>query len=371
MAGFVLVQLGTFPAAAAQPVFQVRPSLSATEVYESDLFANPSGRDGDVITRVTPAIETDHRSPLWTISSRFAADAERYARHQELTTPAARQQAALTMTYRPTPRLAVAGGADLVVTRNPQELNTATGLALIRARARRVSAHASLSRAMSPATTGALEYTFADERLGQAFRAATHALEAGAERRLSGRTTVSSRYRVHGFAFTAAGEDQAVISQSLTMGVWRAITPRVSVSVEAGPRVTGSVARPELTTSMEWTGIASNAALSYTRSQTTVIGLVGVAEIQSMNAAFGRTHGRSLDVRVAPGFFRSALPGVHAHVYVLSASVIGRFRNMFAIDLTVDGAVQEGSLYPALASQTIPRHRILLRWRAEARRSEP
>lgn len=357
-----VVQLGA-QAVAAQSVFEVRPSFSATQVYESNLFSTATDREGDVISRFSPGVESTYRSPLWTIAGRYSADAERYAQHQALTTPVARQQGALTMTYRPTARLAFAAGADVVATQNPQELNDATGLAFTRARARRVSAHASLTRALNPATSGTLELTLANERLGGSFQAVTQALVAGAERRVSPRTNVSSRYRVHRFAFTAA-DDQDVISQSLTVGMRRAITPRVSISIEAGPRVTGSVTRPELSTSMAWTGTASDAALAYARSQTTVIGLVGVADIQSVHASYGRTFGQSLDIRVAPGFFRSALPGLHADVYVLSLSIVRRIGRAFAVDLTADGAVQQGSLYPALARQRIPHHRVLLSCRA-------
>jgi hypothetical protein len=362
--GLMLVQVVTAPGAVcAQGTFQVRPFVSATEVHESNLFSTASDRQRDFITRFTPGVESDYRSALWTLFGRYTLDVERFANHAELTTTDARQQAAVTIGYRPTPRVSVAGGADYLTTRTPRELNIATGLTFTRARADRFLTHASLTRQLDPVSSGTIEYTFTRDRLGRAFDAYMHAASLGASRRLSSRTTVTGRYRAHGFAFTGAVAARSVVmSHSLTTGVKRAMTRSLSVSIDAGPRVTADVVRAEVSASIDWHGERADLSLAYGRTQSTAIGLVGPADTQSLHATLARTLGRSLEVRLGPGVFRSALAGRRADVYVLGAGVRQRFSNAFALDLAFDGAVQHGTLLAGAAAETIPHHALMMRF---------
>jgi hypothetical protein len=362
--GLMLVQVVTAPGAVcAQGTFHVRPFVSATEVHESNLFSTASDRQRDFITRFTPGVESDYRSALWTLFGRYTLDVERFANHAELTTMDARQQAAVTIGYRPRPRVSVAGGAEYLTTRTPRELNIATGLTFTRARADRVLTHGSLTRQLDPVTSGTIEYTFTRDRLGRAFDAYTHAASLGASRRLSSRTTVTGRYRTHGFAFTGAVAARSVVmSHSLTTGVTRAMTRSLRVSIDAGPRVTADVVRAEVSASIDWNGERADLSLAYGRTQSTAIGLIGPADIQSLHATLARTLGRSLEVRLGPSVFRSALAGRRADVYVLGAGVTQRFSNAFALDLAFDGAVQYGTLLAGAAAETIPRHALMMRF---------
>ena len=359
-----VAQLGAARRACGQASFQVRPLFSAAEVYESNLWSTPSGAESDLIARFTAGVESTWRSPLWRISGDYAADAERYARHSTLTTPVARQQAGLTMTTTPTARLTIAGRADFLSTRDAQELNGESGLTFTRARARRFSGQTSLARELTPLTSGTLEYAFSADSLGDVHHASVHAAAARMEHRLSPRTSVTGRYRVHRFAFGQPEVGSLVISHALTVGVTRAIAPRLTLALEAGPRATGGGLRPELSGSIVWAGTAAYGALSYARTQATVIGLAGAADVEGLQASYARSLGRSLDVRVAPGLFRSALGGLHADVYVLSLSIVRQVGRMLLVELATEGTLQRGSLYATFAGQTISRHRALLRLRA-------
>jgi hypothetical protein len=347
---------------AAQGTFQVHPAVAATQVYESNLFSTPSARQEDFITRVTPEIESEYRSPRWRFTGRYLLDLERFADHPELSSPDSRQQGTILVGFRPTARVTIAGGAEYLTTRTPAELNIATGLSFTRARAERVSAHSSIAHQLSAVTTGTIEYALTSDRLGAGYESDTHSAAAALSRRVSARTMVSGRYRGQAFAFaTGAATEPPVISHALGFGVTHSLTPHINLTIDAGPRLTADVLRPELSATIGWNRDPHVLSLAYARTQGTAIGFAEPVDIESLHASAARTFWRSLEVRVATGVFRTGSDGRRADVYVLAAGVSQPVANAFAVELAFDGAVQEGSLLSALPDQRIPRHTIQVR----------
>jgi len=345
----------------AQDRLRIQPFVSLSEVYDSDVFSTPADPRADLVTRITPGLTTTYESPAMTLSSRFLADFERFDRHPELAGLDARQQGTVSLTYRATPRVRVAAGGELLMTHTPQDLNLATSLAAPRARARRHTANASATRRFSPVTSGSLGYTFTGDRVGRSFATDTHGADATVERRVSARTAVRGRYRVQAFGFTTPVTHSRVTSHSVSIGVDHAIAPRLRASIDVGPRTTGDVARPELAASVACDCASVDLALAYTRTQTTVIGLAGAADVESVGMTIGRTFGRSLDVQVAPAFFSSTLAALRAEVYALAINVKRPISSRVAVELTLQGSLQRGHIYPGGAGEDVPRHTILAR----------
>jgi hypothetical protein len=354
----------------AQGVLEVRPSISASQVYESNLFATRTGRQEDYITRVTPAIEGEYRSPVWTLSGKYSLDAERFSEHSELSAGAARQLAGLHVDYRPASRLTFATSAEYLDTRNPAELNVGTALSFARSRASRLLSRSSIKRHLTPLMAGTLEYTFNSDRLS-GFEASEHSAQLGLTRRLSPRTSVTSRYRLHRLEFSQTTVRSAVVSHALTAGLTHAVTRNVSVTLDAGPRLTGDELRPRVGASIDWRREPIALSLAYGHTQGTAIGLVGAVDTQSLHATVIRQFGRSREVRIAPGMFRSALGAFHAEVYVLGVGLTQHLPNGLAIDLSFDGARQRGTLLGHAGDVTIPRHTILMRVIADPTRRQP
>ena len=347
---------------AAQGTFHVRPAVVATQVHESNLFSTSFSRQEDFITRFTPEIESEYRSPRWTFTGRYLLDLERFANHPELSSADSRQHGTVLAGYRPTARVTIAGGAEYLTTRTPAELNIATGLSFTRARAERVAAHSSIVRQLSAVAAGTIEYAFTSDRLGGGYESDTHSAVAALSRRVSARTMVSGRYRGQAFAFATGGvSGPAVISHALGFGVTQSLTPHVSLTIDAGPRVTADVVRPELSATIGWDRDPYILSLAYARTQGTAIGFAEPVDIESLHASAARTFWRSLAVRIATGVFRTGIDERRAEVYVLAAGVSQRVTNAFAVELAFDGAVQEGSLLSALPDQRIPRHTIQMR----------
>jgi hypothetical protein len=349
-------------AAGAQTTFEVRPLLSVTEVHDSNLFSTPSNRQADFIARLSPGVESDYRSGLQTLTSRYTFDIERFAHHDELSTMSARQQATIGWGYRPTPRLALAAGGEFLTTRTPGELTATSGLSFARARAQRAAVQSSLTRQLNPVTSGSVEYTFTEDRFARAYEARTHTATANAVRRLSSRGAVNASVGFRAFRFDSAGAgESAVTSQSLNIGWTHAITRRVRLAIAAGPRLTGGTFRPELSASVDTRFKSIDLSLAYAGTQTTVIGVAGATDIQHVRATAAWTPGRSLRMQMTPGYFRNAADGRRADVYSLAIGVTRPISKQLSFDLSYDGSLQQGHLVAGLASETITRQSVLIR----------
>jgi hypothetical protein len=348
------------PVADGQPspgVLQVRPLFDIAQVYDSNLFSTPTDRQADFITRVTPGLAAQYRSPRLTMLGRYTFDAERFADHSDLTNVDARQHADLELSYRPTSRTALFAGADLLMTQTPGELNANTALTFTRASARRAAAHSSITRQLDMVTTGTLDYVFTEYRIAGGLETRTHAAAIGINRRLSSRQSVDAGYRLEQFFFGRS----SVTSHALTLGWTEAITRRASVSVDGGPRVTNGSLAPDLSASVRYQFKPGELAFAYARTQTTVIGLAGTTDARSLTLTTTWNLPQSLKLRVAPARFRSAQEERRADVYQVAVGLSRPIARGLSLDVTFDTYVQQGNLYNAVADVTIPRHDVMIR----------
>jgi hypothetical protein len=362
MAPLVAAGLMMAEAADAQGVFRASPSFSLTQQYDSNVFSTSTDPEADFVTRVSPGVESEYRTPLWTTTGRYQLDIERFADHAELNSMDARQRAAVALDYRPTPRVAWAVGAEFWKTRTPGELNETSGLTFTRAAARRLSAHSSVTRHLTPLTSGKLDYSVTQDRLAGRTAASTQDAAAGVERHRSTRETVSLDYHFREFAFVPHGAPASrAMSHAVTLGWTRAVTSRMRVSLAAGPRVTNMSAAPELSASIQYQHVVRDLSLTYARTQVTVIGLAGVADTQSLSARAAWGMWSSIRMRLTPAVFRSVLEGSRADAYTLTADLTRPIARGLALDVAVDAGVQRGSLYGRLANTTIARRGVLIR----------
>jgi hypothetical protein len=332
-------------------------------VHDSNVFSTASDPQADLISRVSPGLESDYRSRLLTVTGRYTLDAERFARHAALSSMSARQQGTIEWGYRPTPRLALTAAGELLSTRTPSELNVESGLTVARERATRAMAQSSLTRQFDPLTSGTIEYTWTEDRLARGFKGQTHAASASAVRRLSPRAAVNASYRFREFRFGSGGmAPSEVTSHSLSVGWTRAITRQVRMAIGGGPRITGAAFAPELSASVATTLEALDLSLAYARTQTTVIGVDGVADIQSVTATAAWTPGRSLQMRMTPSCFRNAAGGRQADVCTLAIGVRRPISNHLSVDVSFDGSVQRGNLVAEQVGERISRRSVAIRF---------
>jgi hypothetical protein len=346
--------------AAAQGI-SVTPSVTTTEVYDSNLFFSPTNREADSITRITPAFDIAYRSTRATLLARSALDIERFAEHPELTRAAAGERAATDLSVKATARLTLSAGADFLRTQTPGELNTVAGLAFPRAWAERVGARMSATRQFDPTSTGTLAYAISDDRLQGGLEVRTQDVALTSERRVSPRDSVVVRGRIDEWSFSVpTSSPTAVLSYLVSAGWKRSLTEHFSFLFVSGPRITNASLMADVDASLAYHRRPMDFSIGYARTQTAVLGLSGAADVESLTTAVAVTTRSEMTVRLVPRIFRTMAPGVRA----TAARMIGQLERPIVSGLSatvmVDTSVQTGNLYSGVASGTIPRRLVML-----------
>jgi hypothetical protein len=331
------------------------------QVYDSNLFASSRGPQADLITRIQPAIRSSLHTTLWDVATRYAFDVERFARHSELTSADAGRDLAADVRYRPTRRLTLAGGAGFTRTLSPSDLSTLTGLVFGRTPATRISARTSVTTQIHRPTTGRLEYAFADDRLAGATRTLSHAAAAGVDQRRGSREIVTVETRLQRFDFSSALERSTTTSAALVAGWTYTLGHGMSVSLEGGPRVTDGSFAPEIAAGFDLQRRSHHASIAYTRTQTPILGLPGVAAAHSFTGAAGWRVWRSLDVTLSPSLVRTALGAMRADSGRLAIGVTRPIAAGLSIALSGAAGMQRGNLQSGVAFDTIRRNEIMIK----------
>ena len=342
---------------AAQATFTVTPSINVAMVSDSNLFMRPADRQSDLISRVSPAVDAGYRSTRLTLLGRYTVDAERFAEHASLTTPRARQQAAVDVLYRPGRRLTFGADASLSTTETAGELNTVSGLTLARVSARRVAVSPTLTYKYDAVTEGTVKYAFVGDRLAGGAPLAAHTATMTGERHVSRRDAARVDYIFRAFDFGSEGSTR---SHVVTVGWTRSLSRRASLTAGGGPRMGDGELTPELSASVSYRLEAADLSIEYARTETTLIGLPGAADTDSVSAraAFGRLD--ALRIRLVPGVMHTARAGLEARVYRLGIGVSLPIGRRLTLDAAYDATHQRGDVYTARADDVVTRHVILI-----------
>lgn len=297
--------------AAAQSRFEFTKALAFVQLYDDNLFYRPSGREEDLISRLCPRIGGGYRTPRLSVGARYTLEAELFQRHPQLNTARARQDAAIDVSYRPTPRLALTASASYSDTQDAAELNLLTGLELERLPARRFQASQSLSRTLGPVTKATVDHSFSRERVTG--RPASGSQFAGLtlERRLGAADAGTLGYTLRRFSFDA----DVATSHVLVLGWSREVTPLVRFEVKAGPRLSGRRVDAEVSAAASRRFRRGDLSLGYVRTQTTVVGAPGAVAAEGVSVGSSRQLLRSLRVSAGPAVLRSRGAGFVATVY--------------------------------------------------------
>ena len=328
-----------------------------TQVHDNNLFFAPGGGESDFITRVTPAIDGQYRSPVWTLTGRYAFDAERFLEHVDLNRGLARQRALTGIDYRRSERTRLALTAAFSTTQTPGELMRETGLGFVRASAQRLEGTWSMARQVSPLTASHLGYAFSEDRIEGGPAVRTQTLMLGADKRLSERTVFNAGYRVRQFTFGST----PLLSQAISLGWSRAITAHTALSISGGPNVTDGTPSVDVETTLRGRMNAVNIAVTYARAQTTVFGLPGVVQAESLGAMATWAPSRSVQFQFAPAIYRSSHGELQADVVRGIAALRYSITPGVAVEVSFDGSEQRGLLFTELANQRIPRYETMIR----------
>jgi hypothetical protein len=325
--------------AGAQSAFDLDPSLALMQVYDDNLFAQPSEAQSDLVLRLSPRLGARYRSPSLAAHAHYAIDAERYLEHAELNTARARQEAAVGVRGAATRRLDYAFGASYTRTRTPGELNVVSGLAAGRAEARRLQAAGEITVRLGARTSATFDPAFTrDELAGRAETTDEMAAGLGLERRLDPASSGRLAYRYRRFTFDGGAEPTHV----LTAGWTRRLGAASRIDLSAGPRLGSSGAGAEVSLGWRRRLRRGELGLSYLRTQSTALGQAGPVEVDGVAAVFSRQVARPLRLVLAPGVFRSSGEGLDAIVYRIALDAAWKLNRRLTLTGSHQFSLQRG-----------------------------
>jgi hypothetical protein len=266
------ILVGNATAVPAQPPpagWYLTPSFRLTEEYDSNVFGARSDEQADLITGLTPEISLGYRSLPLVVLGRYSLTAELYADNTDLNNASRNQRGDLTFRYRPERRLTldldaayrrtdrfvlllpagaaldpadpgpVEDGGALDAPEPPAPATTdtdavapdVTSVDLGRRVATVVSVAPGVAYDLTPLTSVEGGYRFRTIDVDDAPRETEHTVELWAHRQLTRLDRGSVRYRLRHF------ESDDRESHSLTLGWTRPLTPRLSMALQAGPRI--------------------------------------------------------------------------------------------------------------------------------------
>jgi hypothetical protein len=310
------------------------------EVYDDNLFSTPTRRRADFISRFSPALEAGYRSAPLTLLARYGFDAEIYAQHPELNDAQARQEASVELQGRPTPTLRLALTGAFLETQTAGELNVETGLSAGRVRAQRMSLATSAGWQLGPRTEATAEGETADDEVAGGISTRTYTAGVRLERELTPRDAGRVGYTFRRFVFDGA---ETRTAQAALVGWRHVFTPRTSLLLDAGARLSDSSVSPEVSASLRHRLQRGELSLTYVRTETTAIGQVGTLTAESVTALAAWEARRSLRFRAAPGIFRTEQAGFEAMVYGLNLEASYQLTRGIALEATYGFTLQRGS----------------------------
>ena len=336
------------PAVIAQEPVRVRPLFAVTEMYDSNISSSSLRPLGDFVTRVSPGIEAEYKSALTKVQGRYTTDLERYARESSLSSAGGRHAAFADLRYGRSRRVSIGVEATYTKTNTPSDLSTVTGLILDRAAAERIEVRPSFVRQLDPLTAGTLEYGFTADRLAGGTGTRVHRTAVGLDRQISRRDLLGIEYEVRQWAFQPGGHPT---SQLLRVGWSRPITRLLAVDIQGGPVVTDGTASSELAATVRHRTRPADLAISYARTQTTILGLSGVADTQSVAASSSITPRPGLRLRVSPGVSRTRHGDGRTDAWHLGLEA-ERSLGRLALRVSYDASAQRGRLLGVSAHAT-------------------
>src|SRR5262245_4773973 len=190
--------------------FDVSASASAASSYDDNVFAAPGDGLEDMVSRLGARLGLAWSSPRFTARAHGAREAETFARHPELNTSRAFQEAGLDLAWLPVAGFEATGSASYVETNSPGELNVIgdlglAAIALRRGRAHRFAATGALSWRLGARTKAALAYAFTQDGVLGGVSSATRVTSATLHRQAGPRDAFA--FACDRRDFTALGSD--------------------------------------------------------------------------------------------------------------------------------------------------------------------
>jgi len=317
----------TIAVLAAEPV----RAQGQVAIHPTGTYSVASAGETIHLFRLSPGFTAGYESPRGEVIAAYIFDAERYPGHGDLNALRGRERALFRGRYAATPHLGFAldAGYD----------------AYTRVDARRVSAHPSLRIQVRPRTLLYGGGHFADESLSEMSTGRESRIwggRVGVERQVTPRQVTSLEYE--GTTYLFDGRDRTA-SHVARLGWTYAATPATRFTVQAGPRITDGAISPDVTLVLTRDlRRGGDILVGYSHTETTLVGLPGIVQADSLHARVRYSLSRALTLLVAPMAFNGVRGDRTSRVYGITVGGSYDFSRSVALDVTYGIDRQRGTL---------------------------
>jgi len=335
-------------AASAADRFAIEPSLQINTVADDNLNFSIDNPLSDRVNRLSPALALRLSSPRWRVFGAYALDSERYQTYTTLDSNAARQRASVGFEFDCTPRLTLSMAGNYLDTNTLADLNTDTGLASARVHGRRLSFAPSASLRLSPRVNAHLEVSSSATNEVQGVATRTDNERLAFEKRATLHDRLAIDYEHTNMIFT--GSNNTMVQTHVLLAGWtHSLSLHNQIVLQAGPRMTDGKASADVAASIAHTTKASEMAISFTRTQSTVVGYAGVVDTDSLQGHLTLAPWRRLSAYVGPAVILNTHNDLRARVLRGSAGIRWAITSLLDAEAIYNHEVQSGGIDPLRA----------------------
>jgi len=325
----------------AQSVRYLTPSVSIGGIYDDNIFFSPVQKEEDFVLRLSPEVEAGYETDRLELYGLYTFDAEAYADNSDLNDALMRQHVAIDYLYKLSQLLTLGMYSTYDETEAPGVLNLVTGVNPGRNHARRFSIGPSLDYRLNPRTNLGLNYSFTRDKLAGEAGGDTHASGFNVDREINRTNSASIYYTWYYYKFDS-GEDS---SSHVPMLGWKHdFNARTSFTLAAGPRFTEGSTEMEVALSAVYLLDRGEITVSYDRSESTVIGEAGTANVQKLGAGISYAFSPDLSLQLSPYYTTGRQSGSSFDVYQLDLEVTYKITDRFSIIGSYVYSLQQGNL---------------------------
>jgi hypothetical protein len=275
----VVITMAVVPGAQAQTRLTLIPSVTFSNVYDDNLFAQVQG-DAGHMRRIRPNLETIYESPRLKLNNEYSFDMQ-HSNFSALNSFDARRHGLLEAHLRASPFTTLGVNAYYDRTETPGELDFETGILGERMQAQRWEVAPSVSVRVRPRTTIRASYDWTTESLVNGMDGTLHVLRAGTSHLGSTRTELTAGYVGRRFVDPI----DTNLSHGLLVGWTRELAPATRLTLQAGPRTsTYSGLQPEVVVGLTRGGPRIRLGADYWHGETIILGIRGPVAIDSATA---------------------------------------------------------------------------------------
>lgn len=358
-----MLSLATLSTHAQASAFWI-PSVAIAVLSDDNVFVSSTGREEDVIARVSPGLAAGYESERLLASAAYSQDIESYKDHPELDSSSMRRLLETQLVYRLNEAAIMGLSGSINESRIPAELNISTGAGEGRIDGKRTTINPSFSYRFTPGLSVQIDLTQLRDQLAGGIDGDTRSVDLDVSHTITSRTQLTYAYTYSHYDFDNPEAGVVGLTESVQtprIGVFHNISEFTSISVQAGPSYSRRETGVNVAFLLQKRYTNGRFSVGYDRGSASLIGEPGLVELDVMNAAVSHSITNRFDVNLSASYGdvsrrQSVLPDTT--IYRGNASAIYRINDYVSISASYSVSRQRTTI--AQVRSVIPRQVAML-----------